>query len=277
MGYRNFVPAVWSESIERELERTLVFAQDCNRQYEGDVKKAGDSVRILAVGKPTVTSTTDPEIALGKAENIEDTAVTMKIRQIAYYNYKVDDIDKRQCVGNVMDSLSKETTEEMGNVVDRYIADLAKDPMALKDSPDAYVVNKDNILSKIDDALRRLYENDVNPMSEIVLTVSPRFYMLLKQAYFALSTDNVKLMENGRVGRYGNVQIKMSNNIAVDKGGNELLMLRTKRAIAYVNPLTHTEAYRPEEGFCDAIKGFMLFDAKIVRPKEMIVLNVKYS
>ena len=277
MGYRNFVPAVWSESIARELERKLVFAEDCNRQYEGDVKKAGDSVRILAVGKPTITSTTDPEIVLGKAENVEDTALTMKIRQIAYYNYKVDDIDKRQSVGNVMDCLSKETTEELGNVVDRYIADLAKDPMALKDSAASYAVNKDNILSKIDDALRKLYENDVNPMSDIVLTVSPRFYMLLKQAYSALSTDNVKIMENGRVGRYGSIEVKMSNNVAVDESGNELLMLRTKRAIAYVNPLTHTEAYRPEEGFSDAVKGFILFDAKIVRPKEMIVLNVKYN
>ena len=277
MGYKNFVPAVWAENIERELERKLVFAEDCNRQYEGSVKKAGDEVRILAVGKPTVTSTTDSEIVLGKAENVEDTAVTMKIRQIAYYNYKVDDIDKRQAVGNVMDALSYETTEEIGNIVDKYIANLAKDPLAVKDEKVAYTLNKDNVLAKVDEALRKLYENDVNPSSDVVLTVSPKFYMILKQAYAGLATDNVKLLENGRVGRYGNVEVKMSNNVCRDEKGNELPMLRTKRAIAYVNPLTHTEAYRPEEGFSDAVKGFILFDAKIVRPKEMIVLNVKYN
>ena len=277
MGYKNFVPAVWEENIERELERKLVFAEDCNRQYEGSVKKAGDEVRILAVGKPTVTTTTDSEIVLNNAENVEDTAVTMKIRQIAYYNYKVDDIDKRQAVGNVMDALASETTEEIGNIVDKYIANLAKDPLAVKDEKLPYLVTKENVLEKVDEALRKLYENDVNPTSDVVLTVSPKFYMLLKQAYAGLSTDNVKILENGRVGRYGNVEVKMSNNVCRDEKGNELPMLRTKRAIAYVNPLTHTEAYRPEDGFSDAVKGFMLFDAKIVRPKEMIVLNVKYN
>ena len=38
MSYNNFVPTVWRENIERELERNMVFAEDCNRDYEGDVK-----------------------------------------------------------------------------------------------------------------------------------------------------------------------------------------------------------------------------------------------
>lgn len=54
-------------------------------------------------------------------------------------------------------------------------------------------------------------------------------------------------------------------------------MIRTQRAIAYANPLTHTEAYRPEKKFADAVKGYILFDAKVVRPKEVLNINVKYS
>lgn len=50
MAYQNFIPTVWSEAIERELERLCVFAENTNRKYEGDVKKMGDSVRILGVG-----------------------------------------------------------------------------------------------------------------------------------------------------------------------------------------------------------------------------------
>ena len=63
-------------------------------------------------------------------------------------------------------------------------------------------------------------------------------------------------------------------------GGNlaeySTIMARTKRAIAFVKPLTHTEAYRPEKKFVDAVKGFILYDASIVRPKELAVYNVKY-
>ena len=39
--------------------------------------------------------------------------------------------------------------------------------------------------------------------------------------------------------------------------------------------VTHTEAYRPEKGFCDAVKGYVLYQARIVRPKELVVLSCK--
>lgn len=52
-------------------------------------------------------------------------------------------------------------------------------------------------------------------------------------------------------------------------------MVHTDKAVAFVNPMTHVEAYRPEKGFSDAVKGFVLYQAKIVRPKELVVLNCK--
>ena len=90
-----------------------------------------------------------------------------------------------------------------------------------------------------------------------------------------LTCGRILVLENGRVGRYGNVEIKMSNNVAQDEQGNSLIMVHTDKAIAFVKPVTHTEAYRPEKGFCDAVKGFVLYQARIVRPKELIVLSCK--
>lgn len=275
MSYQNFVPTVWAEAINRELEKNHVFAQDTNRQYEGEVKKKGDSVRILGVGKPTITRTQDKRIVLNDAETVEDSAVTMVINQIAYYNYLVDDIDKRQAVGGVMEALNKETSEGLNDEVDKYISDLAKAAEAVHDSASAYQITKTNVLEKIDAALQTLYENDVKPTSKITMTVPPWFYMLLKQAYTALDTDNSKMLENGRVGKYGNVIVRMSNNVADNGGAGNLIQVKTDRAIAYAKPMTHIEPYRPEKSFSDAVKGFILFDAKIVRPKEMVVMNVK--
>jgi hypothetical protein len=136
-------------------------------------------------------------------------------------------------------------------------------------------ITKDNVLGEIDKALERLYENNVKPNGRIMMEVPPWFYMLLKQAYTSLDTHNSQMLENGRVGRYGNVMVKMSNNVAKDAAGNSMVMLHTDKATAFVNPMTHTEAYRPEKGFSDAVKGFVLYQAKIVRPKELIVMNVK--
>lgn len=275
MAYKNFIPTVWAEGINRELERLCVFKENCNREYDGSVAQLGDSVRILGVGRPTIYTGTKDGITLTTAESVEDTAVILNIDRVAYFNYKVDDIEKRQAVGGVMDALQAETSEGIANVMDKYIADLSSDSLAVLDNATATEVTSENVLSIIDDALIRLYENDVTQNTKITLTVSPKFYMLLKQAYIKLDTDNSDLMKNGFVGKYGNVDVKMSNNVAKTTTG-ELLQLKTDRAIAFVNPLTHTEAYRPENEFSDAVKGYVLFDGKIVRPKEMIVLNVKY-
>ena len=64
MAYENFIPTVWAEAINRELEKALVYAEGCNRQYDGEVKAMGDTVRILGVGRPTITTTTDKAITL---------------------------------------------------------------------------------------------------------------------------------------------------------------------------------------------------------------------
>ena len=280
MAYSNFIPSVWSESINRELERACVFVEDCNRQYEGDVASKGDSVHILGVGKPTIKSL-ERENASGEIdapEEIQDTSVILNINQIRYFNYMVGDIDKAQAIGGLMDTLSAETSEGLANEMDKFIANLATDESVETLTPSASVVTKDNILSLIDDAIQKLQENDVSMASGIVITVSPRFYKLFKQAYISKDTDNSDYLKNGKVAMYGNVTVKLSNNVAKTEGGaTDNIMLRTKRAIAFVNPLTHTEAYRPEKSFADAVKGFALFDGKVVRPKEIVNINVKYA
>lgn len=279
MSYNNFIPTIWDEAINRELERKHVFVADTNRQYEGDVSKAGDTVRILGIGKPTVSShiTTDGSITLSDPEVVEDSSISMLINHVAYFNYMVDDIDKRQAVGGIMDALSQETSEALAQEEDVAVSDLSSDVEAVKKDALTTSISTANVLAYIDAGLEKLYENDVTPDTEITMTVPPWFYMILKQAYVNLDTDNSKMLENGRVGRYGNVIVRMSNNVATNGDGDSLIQLKTKRAIAFAKPMTHTEPYRPEKKFSDAVKGFILFGTRIVRPKEMIILNCKKS
>lgn len=279
MAYSNFIPSVWAESINRELERACVFVEDCNRQYEGLVSKKGDSVHILGVGKPTIKSLDRANASneIDPAEEIQDTSTILNIQQIRYFNYKVGDIDKAQAVGGLMDTLSEETSEALANEMDKYIANMATDETVSTLYDSSKQVTKDNVLSVLDDAIEKLQENDVSMSSGITVTVSPRFYKLFKQAYIGKDSANSEMLKNGKVAMYGNVTVKLSNNVAkTSDGAEDNIMIRTKRAIAFVNPLTHTEAYRPESSFADAVKGYVLFDGKVVRPKEIINIKVTY-
>ena len=286
MAYEKFIPEVWNESILRNLERLCVFAEDCNRQYEGDVKGPGDTVHILGAATPNIKSInrSAANSDIGAPEELEGTDDILTVNQMAYYNYMVGDIDKAQAVPALMDSLTAETSEGIANVIDRYIASFAKDAKVTSLYNAAPVVSAEKteggiyVLKVLDDAIQKLYENDVKQNTEIVVTVTPRFYTLFKQAYIDKDTNNSGILKNGKVGMYGNVTVKLSNNVhTTDDGATDNIMIRTKRAIAFVNPLTHTEAYRPEKMFADAVKGFTLYDAKVVRKEEVININVKYA
>lgn len=280
MAYTKFIPEVWAESINRELEKAQVFIEDCNRQYEGNVSKAGDTVHILGIGKPTI-KTLDRANASGEIdgpEEVEDNSLPLVINHISYFNYMVGDIDKKQAVGGLMDALSQESAYGLADEMDKFVANMATDTDVSKLTDDAQMVTKDNVLEILDDAIMKLQENNVNIASGVTVTVSPRFYKLFKQAYIGKDTDNSEKLKNGRVAMYGSVAVKLSNNVAkTESGAVDNIMIRTKKAIAFVNPLTHTEAYRPEKGFADAVKGYVLFDGKVVRPKEIININVKYA
>ncbi len=287
MAYENFIPTVWNEAIQRELEGNYVFVEDCNRQYEGDVKKRGDSVRILGVGRPDVKELERKNASgdIDGPEELEDESVTMYVNQINYFNYMVGDIDKAQAVGGLMDALVKETSEALADKVDAYVARMAIDKNvaklyagAQKIVSDAAASGEKNVLDVLDEAIQKLYENNVRNSTGIIVTVSPRFYTLFKRAYIGKDTNNSEMLKHGKVGMYGNVTVKMSNNVAtLDGGATDNIMIRTKRAIAFAQPLTTVEPYRPEKKFADAVKGFILYDAKVVRPKEIVNINVKYA
>lgn len=277
MSYRNFIPEIWSETINRDLERLHIFGKHTNRQYEGEVSQKGDSVRILGIGSPTVTEVERENFAgLNAAETIEDTSTILRIDRMATFNYKVGDIDKRQAVKGIMEALSAETSEKLNDKQDRFIADLSKDVLAVKDEKTAYQLTKDNILDKLMLVHQKLMENDVAFSTKVSVIVPPAVATLYKQARVNIDTDNSSMLENGQIGKFDGMDIYVSNNVATQTASGktlQLIQVKTDRAIAFARPMIHTEAYRPDLDFEDCVKGFILYGAKIVRPKEMIVMN----
>lgn len=276
MSYANFKAKVWSKAIDRDLERVCVFAENTNQKYSGEIKGLGDTVRIVGVGKPTVSTHTlsSGKLTLSGAEEIADTSVSLVVDKAAYFNYGVEDIDAAQGAGNVLAVLNQESSEEVANVIDKAIANLATEKVGVqKYASSNTIVTKDNILSVLDGMQQKLFENDVNPSTRVTITMPPAIYTIFRQAYEKLDTDNSEALKNGRVARYANMDIKMSNNVAVNASNHYLVQCKTDRAIALAMGESHVEPYRPENSFTDAVKGFKLFGCKIVRPKEMVVLE----
>ena len=279
MAYDKFKANVMAKAIQKERDRSAVLIQDCNREYEGLVKGVGDSVTIKGAGIVNVDTVSNGiETQFQEPQVVEGTSSILTIKHISKFNFMVSDIDKEQGAGGALALYQEQAGKKLSNEQDKLVASMASDPLAVKLGANATKATADNVLTLIDQGIQKLWEADVPQNERLILNVSPRLYMLIKQNYTALDTNNSEMLKRGAVAMYGNVDIKMSNNIATaNDGATDLIMLRTNKAIAFANPLTKIEAKRANNYMADEIRGEALYDAKLVLPKEMFVLNLKYT
>ncbi len=91
VSIRNFVPEVWSATIETALRKKLVYAgpEIVNRDYEGEISQVGDAVRIGQIGDVTIsTYTKNTDIAAPSA--LTDAQMTLIIDQGKYFSVILD-------------------------------------------------------------------------------------------------------------------------------------------------------------------------------------------
>src|ERR1051325_10960427 len=100
----DFIPTVWAARLLVALEKALVYGQRvvANRDYEGEIRKAGNTVKIASVGDVTIGDyTKDTDIA--DPEILTDDEQTLAIDQAKYSNFYVDSVDRAQQNVNVLD------------------------------------------------------------------------------------------------------------------------------------------------------------------------------
>jgi len=275
MSYNNFIPTVWSEKLQRERERDAVAIMLSNRDFEGEISKAGDTVNINGVIRPTVKTYVKNSTSI-VPENLTGGQTQLKITETDYFAFEVDDIDKRQAAGNIMDAQMKEANEAMSDSADDFIYSKYADAGTEIAATD---ITSATTISKITAALKALWNNNVPKSANISLEVSPDFLEKMMLAEIIFSDPNDKLMENGYVGRlkkYLGIKVYMSTGIFND-GTFDYCFMRTPMAISFADQLDQIEAYRPESAFSDAVKGLHLYGAKVTRPKELVVIKASYA
>lgn len=268
MAYNNFKQTFWSKHIQHELEKKAILAEFTNREFQGEAK-FGNKVKILGVGRPTVGNYVGTSI--GDPETVADSSVFLTIDKAKYFNFMVDDVDKAQSVPGLMESLMDEATIAMGLQIDTDIAAQAVNAGTL--SASTQVTTAAGAKTLIDAGILALRENDVQISDEVVMELPPFIYQLMKDKYIELDTANSEMMKKGIMGYYDNIRVRISNNLYND-GTDYYAMIRTKKAIAYVNQIDKTEPYRPQGLFSDAIKGLNVYGIKTVRPKELYAIKV---
>jgi hypothetical protein len=121
MTINRFKPEIWSASLLVALRQNLIYTAFINRDYEGEISEAGDTVRITSIGRPTI-NTYVPNSTVITPEQVNDSQRTLVVDQSKYFAFAVDDVDARQAKGNVIPQAMDEAAFAAANVIDQYIS-----------------------------------------------------------------------------------------------------------------------------------------------------------
>ena len=268
MSYNEFKQTFWSAHIQTELEKMCVLEEDCNKEFEGEVKY-GSRVKILGVERPTIFDYTGDEIGAPEAD--KSNAQFLDINQAKAFNFKLDDIDKAQSKPGLMEALTSEASLALAEERDSYIAKTIALSNTLRSSS-LKCETSAKCKTAIDSAFVELWKNGVKINGDVTIAISPVFYNLFKDKLTELYTDNVDLIKKGIVGMYNGAKVKLTNNLYND-GTDDYIIIRTKKAVAFAGQINDLEPYRPEKLFADALKGLDTFGCKVVRGKEVYVVK----
>src|SRR6188472_3859668 len=119
MAISDFIPEVWSARLQRHLDRTLIYAQPsvCNRNWEGEISEAGDTVHIQKVGDPEIKDY-EPGKNMASAEEPTGTTLTLVVDAFKYFNVSIDDVNKAQVNVSLLEDFAKRAGIKMSQTID---------------------------------------------------------------------------------------------------------------------------------------------------------------
>ena len=281
MAVTNFVPDLWAARLLVSLRKSAVAANLVNRDYEGEIKRMGDSVKITSVNDVTIGSyTAHTDITV---EDIDDATRSLLIDQAKYFAFELDDVERAQAVNgaSVLSQATDNAAYQLKDVADAFL--LAAMNTAVQGGANdlgtvAIHTTKQNLYDAIVDLGVVLDEDNV-PTEGRFVVVSPSLHGRLQKLDSFVAAGDEKgagTRSTGFIGSVSGLDIYKSNNLpavtdAAATGG--LAIAGYRGATTFAEQIVSVEAARMEKRFADMVKGLHVYGAKVVRPTGLAVVE----
>lgn len=283
MAVANFIPEIWSAKLLTALSTNLVAEGICNRDYEGDA--TGDAVNITSVADPTIgTYTPHSDITV---EDIDDATRQLLLNQYKYFAFELDDVERAQSVngGSLMAETTTRAAYGLAKTIDTYVLS-AIGTGASASAPDHQIAEA--TISTASDAYEALVDwavlldgSDVPEQSRWAV-ITPAFHgLLLKDDRFVSAGDaaGAATRTNGMVGSAAGFTIHKSNNLpdGPGAGAGKSMLAGSNISTTLAMQLRKVEAFKQEKRFNDAVKGLVVYGAKVLRSTAIVSADVIVS
>ena len=253
------------------LEKNCVMLQCVNRNWEGDIKNQGDTVKIITPAEVSVSTLTTDTITYS---SLTPTSKDLVIDQRKFFAFKIDDVAKVQSNTNIMEAHLNNATKAIEEVQDSYLLGLHTDV------PEANIVGSES--SPITLSKTTIYENFVKLALALknanAIHAGTRPWVVINpdiEAYLLQSTEFIsaykvadETLREGSIGRIAGMDVLVSTNLA-DVSSKYYVLAGTNEAITFASQLAKIESLRDKDSFSDLVRGLYLYGAKTVQPNAL--------
>ena len=116
--YSAFIPQIWSQKLSQMLEKNCVMLQCVNRNWEGEIKNQGDTVKIITPAAVSVSTLTSENI---EYSSLTPTSQDLVIDQKKFFAFKIDDVAQVQANTDIMEAHLVNAKNAIEEVQDSYL------------------------------------------------------------------------------------------------------------------------------------------------------------
>lgn len=277
-AYSAFIPEIWSQKLNSMLAKNCVMLQCVNRNYEGEIKNQGDSVKIITPAEVTI-STLDGS-ALTYSE-LSPTETDLVIDQKKFFAFKINDVAIAQANQDIMEAHLQNAKKAIEEVQDSYLLGQHAnvDANNIIGGTTAITLDKSTIYSNfVALALKLKNANAVNNNQKPWVVINPTIESYLLQSPEFISAYNVadETLREGAIGRIAGMDVLVSTNLTAT-AGKYYVLAGTNEAITFASQLSKVESLRDKDSFSDLVRGLYLYGAKTVQPKSLAKMVVTAS
>ncbi len=276
-SYSAFIPEIWSQKLNSMLQKECVMLQCVNRNYEGEIKNQGDSVKIITPAAVSIATVGSGNITY---DELEPTATDLIIDQKKFFAFKINDVAQVQSNADIMEAHLENAKKAIEEVQDSYLlsqhASVDTANVVGSDS-EPITLDKTTIYSQfVKLALCLKNSNAVSATKRPWVVINPTIESYLLQSSEFIGAHNVadETLREGAIGRIAGMDVLVSTNLT-DVGGKYYVLAGTNDAITFASQLAKIESLRDKDSFSDLIRGLYLYGAKTVQPKALAKMVVK--
>jgi hypothetical protein len=262
MSVQSFIPTIWAASVLCQLEKASVYGSCLSRDYSGELKQVGDTVKIPIVGAVAVRPyTRNADISYDQATG---STLDIVIDNCSYWALKADDLDVvAQSKPAFIDACTKSAGYALRDAVDVDAAEVLATGAGNKLFEAAPFQVNGNVTRLLAEISKTLDTANV-PRSGRWAVLPPFVAAELSLELIGKATPDTQIVSEGWINRCFGMEIFMSNNCPEDTDGNSIVLAGVREAGTLIAQVEKTEAMRDPNSFAELVRGLLLWKTAVL-------------